>query len=326
MATIDLTPYWTIAQVQAAITAALVPVTLANGQSWNGGPTFNLLRGSNVLRNISVAGALTASFQNLDDTILIESDSYARSETYTQAETGAAITAAIDALDLSQFRNEAQALDLIAGELGPYWDQTEVANYVAGQLTNYQTSSQVSSAISSALSSYDNSNEVDSKIITALLDFYTRAEVDQEIADALNNRVTTPRPRPIPSSTPARSWILCSRPRSCSTGHREGRSRRSTTPSPASWTPGPGHRGHPLLCARSGTESGNIFNLVQEQFTPRIIRNLLLEAPLQGDAILGNQSTLRLRCDSWTKAEADARFLRRNDVGALEARYFRNRV
>ena len=72
------------------------------------GPTFNLLRGTNVLRNLSVAGALTASYQNLDDTILIESDSYARSETYTQAETGAAITAAIDALDLSQFQNEAE--------------------------------------------------------------------------------------------------------------------------------------------------------------------------------------------------------------------------
>ncbi|OLP75036.1 hypothetical protein AK812_SmicGene45245 [Symbiodinium microadriaticum] len=123
VATIDLTPYWTIAQVQAAITAALVPVTLSNGQSWNGGPTFNLLRGSNVLKNLSVAGALTASFQNLDDTILIESDSYARSETYTQLETGAAITAAIDALDLSQFQNEAQVLALIAGELGAYWDQ-----------------------------------------------------------------------------------------------------------------------------------------------------------------------------------------------------------
>ena len=62
------------------------------------GPTFNLLRGTNVLRNLSVAGALTASYQNLDDTILIESDSYARSETYTQLETGAAITSAIDAL------------------------------------------------------------------------------------------------------------------------------------------------------------------------------------------------------------------------------------
>ena len=116
-------------------------MALSNGQSWTGGPTFNLLRGSNVLRNLSVAGALTASFQNLDDTILIESDSYARSETYTQAETGAAITAAIDALNLSQYRTEAQVLALIAGELVSYWDQTEVSTYVAGELSNYATSS-----------------------------------------------------------------------------------------------------------------------------------------------------------------------------------------
>eukprot|EP00439_Symbiodinium_sp_Y106_P020968 s10027_g2.t1 len=55
-----------------------------------------------------------------------------------------------------------------------------------------------------------------------------------------------------------------------------------------------------------------------------IIRNLLLEAIVSGDAILGNQSTLRLRCDSWTKAVADGRFLRTNDLGPLDARYFVN--
>ena len=156
-----IAPYYTSAETDAAIAAA----QLSNGQTWNGGPTFNLLRGSNVLRKLSVAGALTASFQNLDDTILIESDSYARSETYTQAETGAAITAAIDALDLSQFQNEAEVQALIAAAL---------STYVAGELANYATSSSVTSAISAALSSYDDSSQVDSKIITALLDFYTR--------------------------------------------------------------------------------------------------------------------------------------------------------
>ena len=179
-----LVPYSTTVQMNQAIAAA---VALSNGQSWTGGPTFNLLRGSNVLRNLSVAGALTASFQNLDDTILIESDSYARSQTFTQAETGAAITAAIDALDLSQFQNEAEVQALIATALVPYWDQTEVSTYVAGELSNYATSSSVTSAISSALSSYDDSSQVDSKIIAALLDFYTRTEVDQQITNALGN-------------------------------------------------------------------------------------------------------------------------------------------
>ena len=229
-----IAPYYTSAQTDAAIAAA---VALSNGQSWTGGPTFNLLRGSNVLRNLSVAGALTASFQNLDDTILIESDSYARSETYTQAETGAAITAAIDALDLSQFQNEAEVLALIATALVPYWDQTEVSTYVAGELANYATSSSVTSAISSALSSYDNSSQVDSKIVTALLDFYTSTEVDQQIAQTRwgtwTSRPITPRPRPIRCSTPAPSWTPSSRPRSPSTGRRGEPKRRSTTPSPA---------------------------------------------------------------------------------------------
>ena len=63
--TAALVPYGTAAERDTAIAAALASVTLSNGQSWNGGPTFNLLRASNVLRNLSVAGALTATFQNL---------------------------------------------------------------------------------------------------------------------------------------------------------------------------------------------------------------------------------------------------------------------
>ena len=240
--TAALVPYGTAAQRDAAIAAALASVTLSNGQSWNGGPTFNLLRASNVLRNLSVAGALTATFQNLDDTILIESDSYARSETYTQAETGAAITAAIDALDLSQFQNEAEVQALIATALAPYWDQTEVSTYVAGELANYATSSSVTSAISSALSSYDNSSQVDSnKIVTALLDFYTRTEVDQQIANALgnvdlSNYYTQAETQSYVASellALGPSWTPSSRPRSPNIGPAREPKRRSTMPSPA---------------------------------------------------------------------------------------------
>ena len=333
LATIDLSPYWTIPQVQAAITAALVPVTLSNGQSWTGGPTFNLLKGTNVLRNLSVAGALTATFQNLDDTILIESDSYARGETYTQLETAGAITAAIDALNLSQYRTEAQVLGLIAGELVPYWDQSEVSSFVAGELANYQTSSQVSSAISSALSSYDNSSQVDNKIITALLDFYTREEADQAIANA------------VAAGTDLSNYYTISETQSYVANEllayypRTELDSQLTATFTQYWTSGRTQTeiddaiagagfldqtaGDARYFARApGAESGQIFNLVQEQFTPRIVRNLLLEAPLVGDAILGNQSTLRIRSDSWSKAEADSRFLRTNDLGPLDARYF----
>ena len=333
----QLASYSDTAATNQLIADALVPVTLSNGQSWTGGPTFNLLKGTNVLRNLSVAGALTATFQNLDDTILIESDSYARSETYTQLETASAITAAIDALNLSQYRTEAQVLGLIAGELAPYWDQSEVSSFVAGELANYQTSSQVSSAISSALSSYDNSSQVDNKIITALLDFYTRAETDQaianavtagtdlsayytsaqtdqEIADAIAGLVGvyvrwTELQAPIINEI---NIALLDYDTSAQVDAKiSGAGFLDQTAGDARY-----------LVRAPGAESGQIFNLVQEQFTPRIVRNLLLEAPLVGDAILGNQSTLRIRSDSWSKAEADARFLRTNDLGPLDARYF----
>ena len=317
-----LASYYTSAQTDAAIAAA---VALSNGQSWTGGPTFNLFGGSNVLRNLSVAGALTASFQNLDDTILIESDSYARSETYSQAETGAAITAAIDALDLSQFQNEAQVLALIATALVPYWDQTEVSTYVAGELSNYATTSSVTSAIASALSSYDDSSQVDSKIIAALLDFYTRTEVDQQITNALGNvdlsnyytsaqtdSLFYPRTEldSLLTATLTQYWT-------------SGRTQTEIDDAVAGLLDQATADTRYFVRA-PGAESGNIFNLVQEQFTPRIVRNLLLEAPLQGDAILGNLSTLRLRCDSWTKAEADSRFLRSNNLAPLDARYLPN--
>ena len=329
----QLASYSDTAAMNQAIADALASAALSNGQSWTGGPTFNLLKGTTVLRNLSVAGALTATFQNLDDTILIESDSYPRSQTYTQLETGAAITAALDALNLSQYRTEAQVLALIAGELVTYWDQSEVSSYVAGELSNYQTSSQVSSAISSALSSYDDSGQVDSKIITVLLDFYTRAETDQAIADAVTSGTDLSNYYSISETQSyVANELLAFYPRTeldsqlTATFTQYWTSGRTQTEIDDAIA-GAGFLDQTAGDARyfvraPGAESGQIFNLVQEQFTPRIVRNLLLEAPLVGDAILGNQSTLRIRSDTWSKAEADARFLRTNDLGPLDARYF----
>ena len=319
--TAALVPYGTAAERDAAIAAALASVTLSNGQSWNGGPTFNLLRGTQVLRNLSVAGALTASFQNLDDTILIESDSYARSETYTQAETGAAITAAIDALDLSQFQNEAEVLALIAAALVPYWDQGEVSSFMAGELSNYATSSSVTSAISSALSSYDNSSQVDSKIITALLDFYTRAEVDQEIADALgnvdlSNYYTSAQtdslfyPRSELDSQLTASFLQY---------WTSGRTQTEIDDAIA----GAGF----LTQAQADTRyfavsaNGSFESLVRTNVTPPMIKALLPRAPLAANTILSD-TTLELTCDAYTKAEADGRYLSSSNFAPLDARYF----
>ena len=325
LATIDLTPYYTSAQTDAAIAAA---VALSNGQSWTGGPTFNLLRGSNVLRNLSVAGALTATFQNLDDTILIESDSYARSETYTQAETGAAITAAIDALNLSQYRTEAQVLALIAGELVPYWDQTEVSTYVAGELSNYATSSSVTSAISSALSSYDNSSQVDSKIITALLDFYTRTEVDQQIANALGNVDLSNYYTQAETQSYVANELLAYYPRT------ELDSQLTATFTQY-WTSGRTQTEIDDAIAGAGfltqaqadtryfavSANGSFESLLRTNVTPPMIKALLPRAPLAASTIL-TDTTLELTCDAYSKAESDGRYLSSSSFAPLDARYF----
>ena len=317
-----LASYYTSAQTDAAIAAS---VTLSNGQSWTGGPTFNLLRGSNVLRNLSVAGALTASFQNLDDTILIESDSYARSQTFTQAETGAAITAAIDALDLSQFQNEAQVLALIAGELVPYWDQTEVSTYVAGELANYATSSSVTSAISSALSSYDNSSQVDSKIITALLDFYTRTEVDQQIANALGNvDLSNYYTQAETQSYVAMAFYPRTELDSLLTATltqywTSGRTQTEIDDAIA----GAGFLTQALADARyfAVSANGSFESLVRTNVTPPQIKALLPRAPLAANTIL-TETTLELTCDAYSKAEADGRYLSNSNFAPLDARYF----
>ena len=320
-----LASYYTSAQTDAAIAAA---VALSNGQSWTGGPTFNLLRGSNVLRNLSVAGALTASFQNLDDTILIESDSYARSETYTQAETGAAITAAIDALDLSQFQNEAQVLALIATALVPYWDQTEVSTYVAGELANYATSSSVTSAISSALSSYDNSSQVDSKIVTALLDFYTRTEVDQQIANALGNVDLSNYYTQAETQSYVASELLAYYPRTeldsllTATLTQYWTSGRTQTEIDDAIA-GAGFLTQALADARyfAVSANGSFESLVRTNVTPPQIKALLPRAPLAANTIL-TETTLELSCDAYSKAESDGRYLSNSNFAPLDARYF----
>ena len=59
-----------------------------------------------------------------------------------------------------------------------------------------------------------------------------------------------------------------------------------------------------------GAEGGGIFNLVQTQFTPRIIRNLLCQTPLSAQPILGNGSTLQISCDCWSNLQDRVRLFR----------------
>ena len=87
---VDLSGFFSSAQTDAAITSTLAPVTLSNAPAWTGNPpTWELLKGSNVIRNLHFAGPLSASLQNNTDTLEIDCDSYEKAETFTQAEVAA---------------------------------------------------------------------------------------------------------------------------------------------------------------------------------------------------------------------------------------------
>ena len=171
---------------------------LVNAPAWPGNITWDLLAGTNQIRNLHATGPLSIALANEILAALAAYSTTAQVGTAISDALGAysstsemntAIADAVDALNVGQYQDAAEVQFLIDQALLAYWDQSEVSSFVAGELANYATSASVSSSISSALSSYDDSSQVDSKIITALLDFYTRAEVDQAIADATSGSV-----------------------------------------------------------------------------------------------------------------------------------------
>ena len=146
VAGIDLTPYYTSTQTDAAIAAALAPVTLSNAPAWGASPpTWELLKGTNVLRNLRFAGPLSASLQNNADTLEIDCDSYEKAETYTQSEVNSVVSGAIDALNITQYRTESQVTQAIGDALVPYYTSAEVDSAIASNgvdLSGYYTKTQ----------------------------------------------------------------------------------------------------------------------------------------------------------------------------------------
>ena len=61
--------------------------------------------------------------------------------------------------------------------------------------------------------------------------------------------------------------------------------------------------------------------MVLDNFTPRMIRALLPQAPLGANLILGNSATVQLTCDCWSKQESSDRFLSSTDFTPLDSRY-----
>ena len=204
-----------------AILAELAALQLSgsgvvNAPAWAGFTTWELLRGSSVVRNLHFVAPLSAALANGDDTLSITADCY------STAGTDAAITAAllayytssqVDTL-LGDYRTgtaqDAETAGAITAALLAYYTSSQVdallGDYrtasaqdtqtqaaIAGALLAYRTgpdqdvftTNQITSALVAYRSAADQDTATASSIAAALLSYYTIAQVDGLLAGKL---------------------------------------------------------------------------------------------------------------------------------------------
>ena len=132
-----------------AILAELAALQLSgsgvvNAPAWAGFTTWELLRGSNVVRNLHLEAPLSAALANGDDTLTITADCY------STAGTDAAITAALLAYYTSS------QVDTLLGDYRTGTAQdAETTSAITAALLAYYTSSQVDALLGDCASAQD---------------------------------------------------------------------------------------------------------------------------------------------------------------------------
>ena len=193
---------------QLAILSSSGGNNLINAQAWPGEITWDLLVGTNSLRNLHVTAPLSASLQNDSFTVSLACDSYSKAESdanltaalvpyYTGAQTDGAITAALVpyytgaqtdsaiAAALLAYYTNAQTDGAIAAALVPNYTSTQTDSAVAAALVAYYTSAQTDGAIAAALVPYSTTSQMDAAITAALVPYYTSTQTDSAIAAAV---------------------------------------------------------------------------------------------------------------------------------------------
>ena len=207
--------------LQSALVAELAALQLSasgvvNTPAWAGFTTWELLRGSSVVRNLHFVAPLSAALANGDDTLSITADCY--STAGTDAAIAAALlayytSAQVDAL-LGDYRTgaaqDAETTSAITGALLAYYtaaqvdallgdyrtasaQDTQTQAAITGALLAYRTgpdqdvftTNQITSALVAYRSAADQDTATASSIAAALLSYYTIAQVDGLLAGKL---------------------------------------------------------------------------------------------------------------------------------------------
>ena len=332
-----------------ALNAALAALTtgggtnLANAQAWPGQTTWDLLVGTNTIRNWHFQAPLSASLANDNFTLSLACDAYSQaevdallaplaSESWVTVQMDAAIAAAVAGIDLSAYVPwtglQAPILNEIGIALASYYTSSEVDGLIAGaSLANAPgwtgnttwellvgqavRNLHLTGPLVATLQNSGNTLQLDCQAYDQS-ETYTQAEVNTQISnavDALNL-----------SQYATQADIDSSLSAELASYWDQGQ----TSAEIASQISGAGFlteaqgdaRFHPV----NGNAGGNgIIPMVLDNFTPRMIRALLPQAPLGANLILGNSATVQLTCDCYSKSESDGRYF--SDYAPLDARY-----
>ena len=189
---------------------------VVNAPAWAGFTTWELVRGSNAVRNLHFVAPLSAALTNGDDTLSITADCYStagtdaaitaallayytssqvdtllgdyRAGTAQDAETAGAITAALLA-----YYTAAQVDALLGDYRTTSAQDTQTQAAIAGALLAYRTgpdqdvftTNQITSALVAYRSAADQDTATTSSIAAALLSYYTITQVDGLLANKL---------------------------------------------------------------------------------------------------------------------------------------------
>ena len=155
---------------------------VVNAPAWAGFTTWELVRGSNAVRNLHFVAPLSAALANGDDTLSITADCY------STAGTDAAITAALLAYYTSS------QVDTLLGDYRTASAQdTQTQAAITGTLLAYRTgpdqdvftTNQITSALVAYRSAADQDTATASSIAAALLSYYTITQLDGLLANKL---------------------------------------------------------------------------------------------------------------------------------------------
>ena len=210
------------------------------------------------------------------------------------------IANALGNVDLSNYYTQAEAQSYVASELLAYYPRTELDSQLTATFAQYWTSGRTQTEINDAIAGagFLTQAQADTR--------YFAVSANGSFESMVRTNVTPPQikallPRaPLGVNTILSDTTLELTCDAYTKAQSDGRYllNNNFAPLDARYLPN-----NPSVVQGNG-----LFHLVQDQFTPHIIRSLLFRSPLTGAQILGNGSVIEIEADCWSKAQSDGRY------------------